>query len=133
MLVKSTYESLSTIDVAKINLFTGKVNFFKAGAAVSFVRKNGRCRVIEGSALPIGILREISFAKSSISVSPDDVIVMVSDGVTANGIEKIKEEIEGKYFSSAQSFAQHIALKATEQSGKHPSDDITVVVAIIGR
>ena len=131
MLVKSTYESLSTIDVAKIDLFTGKINFFKAGAAVSFVRKNGKCHVIEGSALPIGILREISFAKSSISVSPDDVIVMVSDGVTAGGIEKIKEEIEGKYFSSAQSFAQQIALKATGQNGKNPSDDITVVVGLI--
>ena len=41
MLVKSGDESLSTLDVVSVDLFTGHTDFMKAGAALSFIRKNG--------------------------------------------------------------------------------------------
>ena len=131
MLVKSSYESLSTIDSAKIDLFTGKTEFNKAGATLSFVRKNRKCKIIEGASLPVGILREIEFSRESICLSPGDIIVMVSDGVTAFGTEWIENEIENYLRNDAENLARKIAMKAVEKSMKTTQDDITVVVGIL--
>lgn len=131
MLVKSSYESLSTIDSATIDLFTGKLELFKAGAAVSFIRKNGKCIVAENSSLPIGILREIEFAGESLTLSPGDMLLMVSDGVTANGVDWIIEEIEKMTRDDPDRFAQKIALRSAELYSNIPNDDITVMAALI--
>ena len=41
MLFKSTDESLATVDGANIDLFTGQVQLFKAGAAPTVIRRSG--------------------------------------------------------------------------------------------
>lgn len=129
--VKSTNESLATIDAAKFNLFSGKVEFFKAGAAVSFVRKNGKCFVIEGASLPAGILHDISFAKEKVTLSKGDIAVMVSDGVTNNSIEWIIEEIERFNHSNPEILAQKIASAVCEKNRAERRDDITVFAGIL--
>lgn len=55
-MVKSEDESLSTVDVTSVDLYTGKTTFKKAGAPVTFVKKNGRVTVREMPSLPAGIL-----------------------------------------------------------------------------
>ncbi len=129
--VKSTNESLSTIDVAMFNLFSGKVEFYKAGAAVSFVRKSGKCNVIEGVSLPVGILDEVSFAKEKIMLSKGDLIVMISDGAVADSHEWIKDEIEKFNKTDPFLLAENIAHIAAEKSEKTRRDDITVFVGIM--
>ncbi|MBR5774417.1 MAG: SpoIIE family protein phosphatase, partial [Clostridia bacterium] len=47
-------EALTTIDLAIIDAFSGRVEFLKAGATRSFVRHNYRAVPIEAVALPIG-------------------------------------------------------------------------------
>lgn len=42
LLVKSGEESLATIDVTQIDLYTGRADFYKAGAAPTFVVKSGQ-------------------------------------------------------------------------------------------
>ncbi len=129
--LKSVNESLATIDVAHFNLFSGKVEFFKAGAAVSFVRKNGKCQVIESASLPAGILRDVSFAKEKVMLSKGDIVVMVSDGVTGNSTEWIEKEIEAFSSSNPDILAQKIAGTVCDNSRGERRDDITVVVGIM--
>ena len=129
--VKSTNESLSTIDAAMFNLFSGKVEFYKAGAAVSFVRKSGKCNIIEGVSLPVGILDEVSFAKEKIMLSKGDIIVMVSDGAVIDSPEWIKNEIEAFNKTDPDILAENIARIAAEKSEKTRRDDITVFVGIM--
>ncbi len=129
--VKSTNESLATIDALHLNLFSGKAEFFKAGAAVSFVRKNGKCFLIESASLPAGILSDVSFAKESVMLSKGDIIVMVSDGVTNYQTDWIKNEIESFNRSDPDILAQKIAGTVCDKSHGEKRDDITVVVGIM--
>ncbi len=129
--LKSVNESLATIDVARFNLFSGKVEFFKAGAAVSFVRKNGKCSVIESVSLPAGILRDVSFAKEKVMLSKGDIVVMVSDGVTAYSTDWIVQEIEAFSSANPDILAQKIAGAVCDKSRADKRDDITVVVGIM--
>lgn len=131
MLVKSSYESLSTIDYATIDLFTGKTHLYKAGAAATVIRKNGESTVLEDASLPIGILREIAFSEDKFSLSPSDIIVMMSDGATSNGTEWIKEIIENFNRNNAEDLARMIALKALEKKSGERQDDVTVFAAIL--
>lgn len=129
--VKSTNESLSTIDLAKFNLFSGKVEFFKAGAAASFVRKNGKCQIVEGASLPAGILHDISFTKENVTLSKGDIVVMVSDGATNGSTRWIIDEIEKFNLSNPELLAQKIAGTVCEKSKEERRDDITVFVGIM--
>lgn len=129
--LKSTNESLATIDAAHFNLFSGKVEFYKAGAAVSFVRKNGECSVIESASLPAGILSDVSFAKEKVMLSKGDIVVMVSDGVTGGKTDWIVKEIESFNMSNPDILAQKIAGTVCDKSRGERRDDITVVVSIM--
>ena len=131
MLVKSSYESLSTLDYAKIDLFTGKTQLFKAGAAATLIKKDDRFIVCEDASLPIGILREIEFIKEDFSLSPCDIIVMMSDGATSCGTEWIKEIVEDFNRKNAEDLARDIALKAVEKNRSEKQDDVTVFAAIL--
>ena len=56
-------ESLATLDLCSVDLFTGEAEFCKAGAPVSFLRKGGEAFMVEAPSLPAGILREVRFSK----------------------------------------------------------------------
>lgn len=131
MLFKSTDESLATVDVACIDLFSGRTDMLKAGAAPTIVRRSGRCGVAKSTSLPAGILREVGFDKATVKLRPGDIIVMVSDGVTSEGTDWICAEVEGWENKSARSLAEHLAAQALRRRSDNHKDDITVLAAII--
>ena len=51
LLAKSEEESLSTIDVATIDLYSGETQFLKAGAAPTFVYRDGSVVKVEACLL----------------------------------------------------------------------------------
>jgi stage II sporulation protein E len=63
MLVKSGEESLATVDIVAVDLYTGKTEFYKAGAAPTYVHKSGRSGSVESTSLPAGILSSIRLKK----------------------------------------------------------------------
>lgn len=133
LLVKSSDESLATLDIACIDLFTGQVDFLKAGAPASFVRKNGKAHKLENASLPAGILPEVSFARSSVMLRDGDIVLMASDGALEGDTEWICAHLEDWKDGDARDLAKHIAQEAKRRvSGIH-DDDITVVAAIIGK
>lgn len=94
LLVKSGEESLATIDVTQIDLYTGRPTSTRRGQPPSFVVKSGRTGYVESTSLPAGILRGVSFEKSTIGLREGDMVVMVSDGVTATGVDWIPSVID---------------------------------------
>ncbi len=129
LLVKSGEESLATVDVAAVDLYTGRADFYKAGAAPTFVVKNGRVGMVESTSLPAGILRGVAFEKSAMTFREGDLILLMSDGVTATGVEWIPSQIEAHREDSPQQLAENLARTAKERSLPGRDDDITVVVA----
>lgn len=131
LLVKSGDESLATLDIACIDLFSGKTDFLKAGAPVSFLKRGKKVGRVELSSLPAGILREVEFARSSINLSPGDIIVLVSDGVVQGSADWITAELESWNKGTAKELAQRIAKGAKERQPEAHEDDLTVIAALV--
>ena len=131
LLVKSTDESLSTLDTVCIDLFTGTAKFYKAGAPLSFVRRKGRVSRLEMPSLPAGIIKEIQFAKEEVNLGAGDIVVMVSDGAVSGEDDWICEMIEKWQGRSAQGLAEKIIAKACEFRSGGRDDDITVAAMIV--
>lgn len=133
MLFKSTDESLATMDITEIDLFSGNGRFFKAGAPLTVVRRRGKALKVESETIPAGILKNVEFSKSDVSLSPKDIVIMMSDGAVADGSDWIEVEAEVWKDGSAQDLAEHIADYARRRCPPGQSDDITVMAAIIER
>ena len=131
MLFKSTDESLATVDIASIDLFTGKVELYKAGAAPTLVRRSGRMGKAESTSLPAGILRDVSFDKATVKCKEGDVVVLMSDGAVCEGTEWIREEIEAFTDGTAEQLSERICEGAKRRRTDGHEDDITVITAII--
>ena len=133
MLFKSTDESLATVDIASIDLYTGVTELYKAGAAPTIVRRSGKTGKAESTSLPAGILREIGFDKASIKCKTGDIVVLLSDGAVSEGTDWIRAEIESWREGSAQDLADHLCLCAKRRRSEKRQDDITVMCAILDK
>lgn len=133
MLFKSTDESLATVDIASIDLFTGETKLYKAGAAPTLIRRSGKTGKAESTSLPAGILREIGFDKATVKCRAGDIVVLMSDGVTATGTDWIRAEIESWRDGSAQDLATHLCECAKRRRDTDHDDDITVLTAILNK
>lgn len=131
MLFKSSDESLATLDIASIDLFTGNTELYKAGAAPTLVKRNGHSGRAESHSLPIGILKDVSFDRAGIRLRHGDIILLASDGVTFDGTEWIRKELEAWGDGGAQDLAEHICDCARRRYSNIRPDDITVMAAII--
>ena len=131
MLFKSTDESLATVDVACIDLLSGRTELLKAGAAPTIMLRGGKCGVARSNSLPAGILREIGFDRAAVKLRAGDILVMMSDGATSEGTDWICAELEKAEDMRAETLARHLAHCAQRRvSGGRP-DDITVMVSIV--
>lgn len=131
MLFKSTDESLATVDIASIDLFTGQVELYKAGAAPTLIRRSGRTGKAESTSLPAGILREIGFDKATVKCKIGDIVVLMSDGAACEGTDWIKGEIESWSNGTAEELAERICEGAKRRRSDNHQDDISVMTAIL--
>ena len=133
MLFKSTDESLATVDIASIDLYTGTTELYKAGAAPSILRRNGRTGKAESTSLPAGILRDVSFDTALIKCKVGDIVVLLSDGATSEGCDWLRQEIEAFCDGKAQDLAEHLCMCARRRRTDKREDDITVLCAILNK
>lgn len=127
LMVKSEDESLSTLDLTGVDLYTGKVTLKKAGAPATFVRKNGRVMVREMPSLPVGILNGVKFSSDTVNLSSGDVVVMVSDGVITGNEKWLEKLIRSWNEGSTQELARAVVDEAIKRRGDSPDDDITAL------
>ncbi|MEA5011533.1 MAG: SpoIIE family protein phosphatase [Angelakisella sp.] len=127
LLVKSGEESLATIDAVRIDLFSGKARLYKAGAGPTLVLKKGRGVEIESTSLPAGILGGVEFEQSELSLDENDLVLMMSDGATADGCQWIVKELEEYKENDLNELCRRIAEKARESRSGSRADDVTVV------
>ncbi|MCL2445153.1 MAG: SpoIIE family protein phosphatase [Oscillospiraceae bacterium] len=131
LLLKSSDESLATLDAVGVNLFTGQVEFCKAGGAVSWTRRSGRVQKVELSALPAGILGNINPAEHHSTLAAGDIIVLVSDGMLGTDDAWICETLQTWDGNDMQELADYLAVRAMElrELGGMREDDLTVLCA----
>ena len=128
LMAKSSDESLATLDIVSIDLFTGKTEFRKAGAAGTFIKRGRRVDYYEEISLPVGIMNGSSFALFDHNLKENDLIVMVSDGATVCGTDFIKELIANFEEDDLNFLAKEIVNEAKKQRSDGHEDDVTAVV-----
>lgn len=131
LLVKSNDESLATLDIANIDLFTGKCQLLKAGAPASYIIKAGTVTKWELTSMPAGILRGIEFAKRNAVLRVGDSIVLLSDGITDLGDEWLRGVLLSLNSNDAQFCADKILEAALVQCENQVVDDMSVIYATL--
>ena len=125
--VKSREESLSTLDVAVVDTHTGRLDSYKAGAATTFLRSQGRVSRLDRSGLPVGILPQARFEHTRDTLAEGDLLLMVSDGALSGGAAAVEECLHAHpEEESLQTLCDGIVTAARAAEGPH-SDDITVM------
>ncbi len=128
LMAKSNSECTATIDVATVNLYTAGAEFYKAGAAPSFVSKNSRVGMVRSSSLPIGIIKDTYPERFTTTLYADDIILMISDGITATGDGWLASELKSVINLSPQEIAEHICSEAKNRRNDLRQDDMTAAV-----
>lgn len=127
MMLNSADEALATVDIACIDLSTGKADFYKAGAAATLVRHGRRVLKLNRVALPIGILGKAEYSHASATLSEDDIVLMSSDGVWVTDEISIAKQLSYFKGDSMDTLSKRIANTAFESGTV--TDDITVIAA----
>ncbi len=127
LMIKSEDESLSTIDVTSVDLYTGSVTFRKAGAPLTFIRKGGRVVTREMPSLPAGILNGIKFSSDTVNLTTGDMVVMVSDGVVTGDEKWLENLIRTWNKGSTQDLARAVVDEAIKRRKESNDDDITAL------
>lgn len=130
MMVKSSDESFSTLDIACIDLYDGSATFLKAGAPATYVRRCGRVERVEPSSMPIGIIPDVRLEKVKTKLRSGDLVVVVSDGAVPEDDSFIIKEM-ADFKGEPRSFAKQLAEKAKGLRSDGHDDDITVLAAAI--
>lgn len=75
-------ETSATIDLAELDLVTGRATFVKSGAVASFVKRGDRIFKLRSGTAPIGIMKNIDAEQTCFDIEGGDIIIMMSDGVS---------------------------------------------------
>ena len=129
LLTKSADESFATVDLMKLNLFTGKAEIVKLGAAQSFIKSNGTVKTVESWSTPVGIVSSVEISKRNIQLSDGDEVVMITDGISEECFPRVRELMLSMGITP-QDCAERIicAAENSNQSKNCHKDDKTVCV-----
>ncbi len=126
--LKSDEDSAAALDVASIDLYTGQLQLFKAGAATSFLLRAGKVRCLAGSSLPVGILEGVVGGVHRVTLYEGDLLVLCSDGALAAGEEWMAAQLEAFGGMAPAPLAEKLVRAAADCTAGRRPDDITVQV-----
>ena len=128
LMAKSGDESLTTLDVMRLDLFTGRVRLYKAGAVTSLLKSGGRVSRMEAPSLPVGILRDTGFEKVEDTLKAGDMLLLMSDGMLADGVAWIEEYLKDSDLSAERMAQALLETALSKQRDSARIDDMTVAV-----
>lgn len=122
-------ERFVCMDVASVDLETGKAEIVKIASPLSFIFSRDNIRVLEGESLPLGMLEEIRPTTFSLQLLPNDLLIFLSDGVTdafassADLLDFLKKLTP----LNPQTLAETILNAALNRTDGRAEDDMTVL------
>ena len=136
LVLKSSEESFSTLDICAIDLYTGEGEFIKIGAYSSFLLRDNNVTIIPSSSLPMGMLKQVDIEQSRRKLAHDDIILMVTDGVTdvdsslsERGENWVKYFLQECPYRNPQDIADYVLEEAQRRTNDNAKDDMTVLAA----
>ncbi|UTR16664.1 stage II sporulation protein E [Salipaludibacillus sp. LMS25] len=133
--LRSNEEVFSTLDLAMLDLQTGKAKFLKVGSTPSYIKRGEQVISLEAGNLPIGMIREMDVDVVSEQLKAGDLLIMMSDGVyeASNYVEnrdiRMKRMIREMMTQDPQEVADLLMEKMIRDADGEIHDDMTVLVA----
>ena len=134
LLLRSPEDSFATLDLVIVDLCSGAAEFIKIGAAPSFLLRRGQVMPIKAPSLPVGILNHVEMQSIRRVLSPQDVLVLASDGL----FQRQRDPTEGEAWVAGflagltdfepQVISGALLVKALDGSQQGVSDDVTIIV-----
>lgn len=136
MVMKGENDLYSTIDLCKLNLYNGKADFYKIGAATTFIKRGDAVECIASENLPVGAKTQIEIERSEVQLQNGDFVVMMTDGVleylhVPKPEETMQEIIESIQTNNPGILAKRIVERIMLFTGGKVQDDMTVLAACI--
>lgn len=135
--VKSDDEIFTTLDIGFVDLYTGKLELVKSGAAPTFIKRKDECIVVNSENLPIGMLNNVDFKIYEEHLQDGDIIIMMSDGVVdanknvSNPEKWMKDFIASIDSLNPQVISDEIFNTSRFANGNRVDDDMTLLVTKI--
>jgi phosphoserine phosphatase RsbU/P len=109
--------------------------------AALLLRSNGAIEHLEATALPIGIFAALKCEEKNVTLSPGDVLLVVSDGVLEAGVDQGEEFGEARLIESARAASasdvegqlDRMVLDVEHFSPGQQFDDVTIVALLASR
>lgn len=132
-LMEGEGRNMSTLDLFSINLFTGKAEFYKVGAAYSLIKRGGHVEKIPSISLPLGLFHEMEIGKQEKKLLEEDYVILFSDGVLEHypkeeGETALKELVAEVPYSNPGQIANYLMKHTLARGGGRITDDMTILV-----
>lgn len=137
--LRSPDEVFATVDLALVDLHSGRTKFIKTGSTPSFIKRGDEVIPISANNLPIGIIDEIDVDVVQYSLQPGDLLIMITDGIydAALSVENknlwMKRKISELKTDNPQEIADLLLELVIRQHYGEIKDDMTVMVARMDR
>lgn len=117
----------TTVDLCAINLDSGQVDLYKAGAYDSFLINNQGLTVLKGGGIPLGLCEKDQLLHRHFQAEDGNVLILASDGLSL-----LEDQIEASILQSQNEdpriYAKKLLHTLCECCGNANSDDVTVMV-----
>lgn len=128
--VKDWEESFATLDLLRLDLFAGRAEFLRSGAAPAYLIRDGGAVRIECDSFPAGILVSCDPDVYSCKLFDGDIIIMTTDGAP----EDICERALGLCSEDPDAEAEQLAFRLGSSCvgrGQEKQDDLTIAAVRI--
>ncbi len=122
-------ENFTTIDILKLHADSGTLELIKSGASSTIIRRGLQVRRLASPSFPVGIAAFTEPFCKQWSASPDDVIMLLSDGIHEAQYPFIKQLLLQNL--PLDEIVEEICAKAPTFCGGTASDDLTVIAAAV--
>ena len=122
----------ATADIAVFNLYQKTCQFLKCGASTTYLCHEGGMELIEGEALPIGVVQDATPYMTKTGINAGDYVIMMTDGV-ADTFSMGEYELEHLIWEycrkkvNPQELAENILNEAVKRWDGKPGDDMSVM------
>ena len=122
-------ERFTCIDIAAVNLETGRADFVKIGSPAGIIMREGEIKILESTSLPMGILENLRPTVCTEKLEAGDIVVFMSDGITSAfpSATDLYEFLQGFKPLNPQNLADKILAGALDKAGHVVNDDMTVL------
>jgi stage II sporulation protein E len=126
-------ETFACVDLAIVDLDTGKADIVKIGSPSGFILSGTTLKILESATLPLGILESLHPVTATHVLGEDDVLLFLSAGLTSafGSTSDLYDALKNVSTSNPQQLADDVLATALSAYGGKAMDDMTVLAVRI--